>query len=53
MRDSILLEIFNTCEDCKARECCKEKECVLFRIEQIVIKRKKKKNRYKKRSDVK
>ena len=46
MRDNILLEIFNTCEGCKCRECCKEKECVLFRIEQIVVKQEKKKNKF-------
>lgn len=43
MENKILSEISNTCENCRSRECCKEKECVLFRIEQIVIKQRKKK----------
>ena len=46
MKDKVMLEIVNFCE------CCPEKECVLFRIEQIVIRRKKKKNRPEKRKDV-
>lgn len=52
MKDKVMLEIANFCECCPSRECCPEKECVLFRIEQIIIRRKKKKNRPKKRSSV-
>ena len=35
-RDSILSEITDCCENCSARECCQENECVLFRIEKII-----------------
>ncbi len=42
MENKIMLEICNFCEECSSRECCPEKECVLFRIEQIVIKQRKK-----------
>ena len=42
MENKILSEISNTCENCRSRECCLEKECVLFRIEQIVLKQRKK-----------
>ena len=42
MENKILSEISNTCENCHSRECCSEKECVLFRIEQIVLKQRKK-----------
>lgn len=47
----ILTEITNHCENCRSRESCPENECVLYRIEQIVIKRKKKKNRSMKKGD--
>lgn len=33
--EKILNEITTFCEDCPNREKCLEKECVLFRIEQI------------------
>lgn len=35
--DRILNEIFSFCEECPSHECCPEDECVLFRIEQIVL----------------
>lgn len=38
MKDKILTEITDYCENCPKHECCPEEECVLFRIEQIVIK---------------
>lgn len=37
MKEKILNETTKHCEKCPCRECCKEKECVLFRIEQIVL----------------
>lgn len=37
MKDEILEEIAEHCDDCKLKECCKEDECVLYRIEQIVL----------------
>lgn len=38
----IMLEISKTCEGCSLREKCIEEECVLYRIEQIIINNKKK-----------
>lgn len=38
MEDKILKEIANFCEECPAHEICPDEECVLFRIEQIVLK---------------
>lgn len=38
MKEQILNEITNTCENCKSKDKCKEDECVLFRIEQIILK---------------
>lgn len=43
MENKIMLEICNFCEECASRECCPEKECVLFRIEQILLKQRKRK----------
>lgn len=37
MKDKILLEIFNHCETCPIKEKCVEYECVLFRIEQLIL----------------
>lgn len=37
MNDEILTEITDFCSECGSKECCKEEECILFRIEQIVI----------------
>ena len=51
MKEKILNEISNHCENCRSRECCPEDECVLYRIEQIIIRRKKKKIRLKKKGD--
>ena len=37
MKDKILIETATFCEKCPNRECCKEEECVLYRIEQLVV----------------
>lgn len=37
MNDEILTEITDFCSECGSKECCPEEECVLFRIEQIII----------------
>jgi hypothetical protein len=37
MKDKILTEITNFCEECPSHECCPEEECVLYRIEQILL----------------
>ena len=36
--DKILLEITNFCETCPSHELCSEEECVLYRIEKIILK---------------
>ena len=38
MEDKILKEITQFCKGCASKECCPEDECVLFRIEQIIMK---------------
>ena len=43
--NKILLEITEFCKYCSSNLCCPEDECVLFRIEQIVVKNNKKKKR--------
>jgi len=47
MKNKILLEIANFCECCSSHECCPEDECVLFRIEKIILESEKKKRRKK------
>jgi hypothetical protein len=37
--DKIMNEITNFCENCKSHECCHEEECILFRIERIIVDR--------------
>ena len=37
MKHEILLEISNFCEECPSHECCTEEECILYRIEQLII----------------
>lgn len=37
MKDKILTEITEFCEECPSHECCPEEDCVLYRIEQIVV----------------
>lgn len=34
--DKAMLEIAETCENCKLREKCIEEECILYRIEKIL-----------------
>lgn len=36
MKEKILTEITECCENCPNHECCPEEDCILFRIEQIV-----------------
>lgn len=38
MEEKILNETTSFCETCPKRQCCPENDCVLYRIEQIVIK---------------
>lgn len=37
MIEKILNETTSFCETCSSRECCCEENCVLYRIEQIVL----------------
>lgn len=37
MEEKILNETTTFCESCQSRECCPEEECVLYRIEQIIV----------------
>lgn len=37
MKEEILTEITNHCEECPQHECCPENDCVLYRIEQITL----------------
>ena len=39
MKDKILNEISNFCEICLSHDNCPEEDCVLFRIEKIVLKK--------------
>lgn len=45
MKEKILNETTKFCNTCPSKECCPENECVLYRIEQIVLKWNKKKKR--------
>ena len=36
MKEEIMNEITDFCEECPSHECCPEDECVLYRIEQII-----------------
>ena len=38
MEEKILTEITDFCEECSSHESCPEEDCVLYRIEQIIIK---------------
>lgn len=42
MEDKILNEITDFCNECGSKENCPEEECVLYRIENIVLPKKKK-----------
>lgn len=37
MKDKILIEISDFCECCLSHEECPEEECVLYRIEKIIL----------------
>lgn len=37
MKNKILLEITDFCKCCGSNCCCPEDECVLFRIEKIIV----------------
>lgn len=37
MEEKILTEITDFCEECGSHESCPEEDCILFRIEQIVL----------------
>lgn len=37
LKYKIMLEIANFCETCPLREKCIEADCILFRIEQIIV----------------
>lgn len=39
IKNKILLEISKYCEICISHENCPEEECVLYRIEEIILKR--------------
>lgn len=41
MKEEVLIELTNFCEECSSHECCPEEECVLYRIEQILNESKK------------
>lgn len=36
MKEEVLIEVSEFCEECPSHECCPEEECILFRIEQIL-----------------
>lgn len=38
MKEKIETEITNFCEECDSHDSCPENECVLFRIESIIMK---------------
>ena len=40
MKEKVLNETTNFCNECASKECCPENECVLYRIEQIVNEKK-------------
>lgn len=39
MDEEILTEITDFCETCPLHECCSEDECVLYRIEKLLLNR--------------
>ena len=38
MEEKILNETTTFCNECESKGCCPEEECVLYRIEQIILK---------------
>lgn len=49
MKKKILTEIANFCMECNSHSCCPEEDCVLFRIEKIVLEEKNKKKKRRKK----
>ena len=41
MTEKILNETTTFCNECESKECCPEEECILYRIEQIALNKKK------------
>lgn len=39
MEDKLLSEIHKFCENCERCLCCPEEDCILYRLEQIIIER--------------
>lgn len=49
MNTKILKEITNFCRECSSHTCCPEEDCVLFRIEKLVVNNKNKKKKRRKK----
>ena len=41
MKKKILNEVTSFCNECSSKECCPENECVLYRVEQVALNKKK------------
>ena len=41
MIEKLLKEITDFCKECPSHECCPEEECILYRIEEITLNKKK------------
>ena len=39
--EEAMMQITNFCEECGSHDCCPEEECVLWRIEQTLLKEEK------------
>lgn len=37
MKERVLNEITTFCNECSSKECCPESECILHRIEQVIL----------------
>lgn len=49
LKNKIMLEIAKFCDTCGSHDCCPEDECILYRIEKLIINKNKKrisKNKY-------
>ena len=49
LNTKILKEITNFCIECSSHTCCPEEDCVLFRIEKLVVNNKNKKKKRRKK----
>lgn len=49
MKIKILTEITNFCKECNSHNCCPEEDCILFRIEKIILKEKNNKKKWRKK----